>query len=174
MNTDKTCSVLSYLCSSAFICGSLLFLSGCNRQRQPEVVLYTSVDQPYADPIVKEFEKQTGITVRLVTDAEASKSVGLAERLRAEKTNPQADVWWSNEPFHTINLAEEGVLAPYDSPAAVGIPDRFRDREHRWTANCLRMRVIAHEFKRVPASQPASVGGLEDLLADRFQDKIAM
>src|SRR4051794_13375114 len=118
MNADRS-RILSYLRSSAFICGSitlLLLICGCDRAKaERRVVLYTSIDQPIAAPIVREFERQTGIKVTLVTDTEATKSVGLAERLRAEKANPQADVWWSNECFHTINLADEGVLAQYES-----------------------------------------------------------
>src|SRR3982750_3975194 len=122
------CVLHSALCSSAYAA---------------DVVLYTSVDQPIAAPIVKQFEKSTGIHVVLVTDAEATKSVGLAERIRAEKDNPQADVFWGNEPFHTINLAEDGLLAEYESPSAKDVPARFKDPKHRWTGNGLRARVIA-------------------------------
>src|SRR5829696_10109397 len=102
--------------------------SGCGRDSAETVTLYTSVDQPYAAPIIKAFEQKTGIKVVLVTDAEATKSVGLAERIRAEKANPQADVFWGNEPFHTINLAEEGLLQPYESPAAKDVRGEFKDR----------------------------------------------
>src|SRR5688572_25968904 len=100
----------------------LIVFAGCNREPSAtdpgaggEVVLYTSVDEPFARPIVAEFEQRTGIKVLLKTDTEATKSVGLAARLEAEKDNPQADVWWGNEVFHTINLAERGVLAAYAS-----------------------------------------------------------
>jgi iron(III) transport system substrate-binding protein len=140
MNTDKPW--ILNLCSSVFICGSIL-LSGCDAEPARQVVLYTSVDQPIVSASVREFEEQTGIKVVLVSDTEATKSVGLAERLRAERSRPQADVWWGNEPFHTINLAEEGVLAPYNSQVASGIAERFRDAENRWTGCGFRMRVIA-------------------------------
>ena len=76
-----------------------------------EVVVYTSVDEPVARPILEEFTKRTGIKVVAKFDAEASKTVGLVQMLRAEKGNPRGDVFWNNEIFHTINLAEEGVLA---------------------------------------------------------------
>src|SRR5262245_2923440 len=82
----------------------LLVTTGWGAEGKGRVVLYTSVDEPYARPIVREFERRTGIEVVLKTDTEASKSVGLAERVRAEKDNPQAEVWWSNEPFHTVAL----------------------------------------------------------------------
>ncbi|HEY7089481.1 MAG TPA: extracellular solute-binding protein [Tepidisphaeraceae bacterium] len=170
MNTDRRSRLRLYLCLSALIWG-FLFSCGCDRSPTSEVVLYTSVDQPYAEPIVREFEKQTGIHVRLVTDTEASKSVGLAERLRAEKANPQCDVWWGNEPFNTINLADEGLLQPYESPSAKDVTPMYVDPEHRWAGNGLRARMIA--FSDWNAA--TLVGdGLEGLTNARLKGKIAM
>jgi iron(III) transport system substrate-binding protein len=108
-----------------------------------EVVLYTSIDEPVARPILDAFTKQTGIKVLIKTDAEASKTAGLVETIRAERANPQCDVFWNNEPFHTINLAEEGLLAPYDSPAARDVAGQFKDPESRWAGDGLRLRMIA-------------------------------
>jgi iron(III) transport system substrate-binding protein len=127
----------------------IVFLSlatGCRRNSasnaaQP-VVLYTSVDEPYVRPLVEQFTKETGIPVTLVTDAEASKTVGLAERVRAEKEHPRADVWWDNEVFQTVRLADDGLLAPYDSPSASDIPAKFKDAKHLWAGSAIRVRVI--------------------------------
>jgi iron(III) transport system substrate-binding protein len=172
MHVDKSRgkSLFAYLRLSAFICGSISLFFGCDRANPAsEVVLYTSVDQPYAAAIVKDFEAKTGIRVALVTDAEATKSVGLAERVRAEKGNPQADVFWSNEPFHTINLAEEGLLQPYASPSASDVPTTFKDSQDRWASNGLRARVIG---RRPDALHVAS---LQDLATDTtMKGRIAM
>lgn len=137
-----------------------------------DVVLYTSVDQPFAAPIARAFEQKTGLHVILVTDTEATKSVGLAERLRAEKDHPQADVFWSNEVFHTVNLAREKVLAPYDSPARKEIPRLYKDPDARWTATALRARVIALSLRAGKAV--AGVNKLEDLTRPQFKNHIAM
>src|SRR5258708_2580418 len=83
---------------------------GCGRKTASEVVIYSSIDDPYLRPLMRKFEQHSGITVRIVTDTEAAKSSTLAEKLLAEKDNPQADVYWGNEIFHTINLAEQGVF----------------------------------------------------------------
>jgi iron(III) transport system substrate-binding protein len=155
---------------------SLVFLVGCNRSNQPQIVLYTSVDEPIARPLIDDFTKQTGINVTLVTDTEASKSVGLAERLRAEKDHPQADVWWGNEPFHTINLADEGLLTPYDSPNSKEIADRFKDPQHRWTSNGLRVRVIG-EWSGPHSAAPYLLGrvkSVQDLADPGAKNLIAM
>src|SRR5690606_28301835 len=103
---------------------------------------YTSVDEPVATPILKDFERRTGIRVDVRTDTEATKSVGLVERLIAEKGNPKADVFWGNEVFLTMRLADEGVLQPYQSPAAADVPRLFKDADHKWAGNALRARVI--------------------------------
>jgi iron(III) transport system substrate-binding protein len=73
------------------------------------VVIYCSVDQTHSEPILKEFEKATGIRVKAVYDSEAVKTVGLVNRLRAEAKHPQADVFWNNEMMRTYQLAAEGV-----------------------------------------------------------------
>ncbi len=65
--------------------------------------------------MIAAFEKETGIDVLEVGDTEATKTVGLYTRLVDEKDAPRADVWWSNEPFYTVRLAEQGVLEPYES-----------------------------------------------------------
>ena len=132
-----------------------------------EVRLYTSVDQPIAAKVIRAFEKQSGITVRMLTDAEATKTVGLAERLRAEKANPRADVWWSNEIFHTIRLANEGILARYESPASQDIPAQFVDGQRRWVAAGIRIRVLL-------AAESLPVTGYRDLLKAELKGKITL
>jgi iron(III) transport system substrate-binding protein len=77
---------------------------------EAEVVVYTSQDEVYAEPILKDFEKQTGIRVKTVFDSEAVKTVGLVNRLLQEKSNPQCDVFWNNEEFRTRQLAARGVF----------------------------------------------------------------
>jgi len=60
------------------------------------VVVYTSVDQVYSEPVIRAFEKRTGILVLPVYDVEASKTTGLVNRLIAERGRPQADVFWKS------------------------------------------------------------------------------
>jgi len=74
------------------------------------VVIYTSQDEEYADPIFHEFEKQTGIRVLPVYDSEAVKTVGLVNRLLREQSHPQCDVFWNNEEMRTRMLAARGLF----------------------------------------------------------------
>jgi iron(III) transport system substrate-binding protein len=49
-------------------------------------------------------------------------------RLVAEKNNPQADVYWANEPVRAEVLKQQGISTPYVAPNAAGIPETFKDR----------------------------------------------
>jgi iron(III) transport system substrate-binding protein len=139
-----------------------------------QVVLYTSVDEPYVRPILAEFESKTGIRVIVQTDTEATKSAGLAARLEAERDKPRADVWWGNEVFHTIRLADAGVLAAYESPAAGDVPPKFKDEQHRWAGNALRARVIATHVKGGAGDARSQAATHDDLLKAEFRGKAAV
>ena len=106
------------------------------------VVVYVSEDQVFSEPILKDFERDTGITVKAVYDTEEAKSTGVMNRLLAEKTNPQADVYWANEPIRAEVLKQRGISAPYVSPSAQGIPEMFKDPEGYWTGFSARARVL--------------------------------
>jgi iron(III) transport system substrate-binding protein len=98
------------------------------------VTVYVSTDRVFSEPVLREYERRSGVRVNVVYDTEETKSTGLANRLIAEQNRPQADVFWSNEPVRTLVLKARGVLAPYQSPAARGIPDTFKDHDGYWTS----------------------------------------
>ncbi len=122
---------------------------GCSDEDRP--VVYCSVDEVFARRVLSEFEKQTGITVDAIFDTEAGKTTGLINRIRAEAAHPRADVLFSSEVLHTVLLAREGLLEPYQSPASTDIPDQFEDASHRWTGIGLRARVLVYDSQRVSA-----------------------
>lgn len=145
----------------------------CKRASQAgQVVLYCSVDQAVAEPIVAEFQKRTGIEILARYDTEASKTVGLVQRIRAEAAAPTADVFWSSEVFHTIRLAREGLLAPYHSDATAKWPAPFADANGLWHGFALRARVIAYSTDRVPAEEAPK--SLEDILAEKWKGRLVM
>jgi iron(III) transport system substrate-binding protein len=120
----------------------LIIISGCSQKAANEVVVYVSTDQVFSEPILRDFEKETGINVKTVYDTEETKSTGAMNRLIAEKNNPQADVYWANEPIRAIVLKQRGIASPYFSPNASGIPSIFKDPEGYWTGFSARARVF--------------------------------
>jgi iron(III) transport system substrate-binding protein len=97
-------------CANILLLLAALLISGCGKSSRV-VVLYTSQDQVYAEPLIAEFTKQTGIKVLPVFDSESVKTAGLVQRLIAEKKNPVADVFWSNEEMLARRLIDVGVLS---------------------------------------------------------------
>ncbi|MBV1758612.1 MAG: extracellular solute-binding protein [Dethiosulfatibacter sp.] len=151
----------------------VMMLSSCGTKGK-EVVIYTSVDQIFAEDILKEFEEETGIKVKPVFDVEATKTVGLANRVIAEKDKPQADVFWSGEFIMTIVLANEGVLTPYASPSASDIPSIYKDPDNLWTGYAGRARVIfVNTDLLTPDEYPTSIFDFLDPDRDPSQMAIA-
>jgi iron(III) transport system substrate-binding protein len=127
------------------------------------VTVYVSTDRVFSEPVLREYERRTGVRVNAVYDTEETKSTGLANRLIAEKPRPRADVFWSNEPVRTLVLKSRDVLAPYRSPSAEGIPAALVDPDGYWTGFSARMRVIAYNTMLVkPEDAPRSVFELAD------------
>jgi iron(III) transport system substrate-binding protein len=111
------------------------------RRTSGTLVVYCTHDLVYAEPVLEEFSRQTGIPVTIVGDTEATKSLGLIERLLREGEQSPCDLFWNNEILGTIRLQQKGLLAPYTGPASLRIPERFKDREGYWHGFAGRMRV---------------------------------
>jgi iron(III) transport system substrate-binding protein len=153
----RMCAVLAAVAAGA--CRSSESPPGATRQ----VTVYVSTDRVFSEPVLREYEKRSGVTVNAVYDTEETKSTGLANRLLAERARPQADVFWSNEPVRTLVLKSRNVLAPYKSPSAEGIPSVLVDPDGYWTGFSARIRVIAYNSTLVtPGDAPTSIFDLAD------------
>lgn len=133
-----------------------LFLGLVGKGRSVEsVIVYAAQDQVYAEPILKDFERQTGIKVRAVYDSEATKTVAIANRLLAERDHPQCDVYWGNEELRTRQLASRNIFRETNGWAAFG----YRSR-----------RVV------VPTSRdtPAAPSSLVELTNPVYRGKVAL
>ncbi len=147
-------------------------LAGCTKMDQKEVVIYTSVDQIFSEPILSDFEKNTGIKVKAVYDVEASKTVGLVNRLLAEKEHPRCDVFWNSEVGRTIFLKHKAIFTPYASPSAKDISLQFKDKDDYWTGFAARARVLVYNTNLLkPSDLPKSIFDLTKL---QWKGKVAI
>jgi iron(III) transport system substrate-binding protein len=143
----------------ALVAAALVALAGCS-SKSAEVVVYVSEDQVFSEPILRDFERETGVRVKPVFDTEEAKSTGVMNRLLAEKNNPQADVYWANEPIRAEVLKQESVAAAYQSPSAEGIPANFKDPNGYWTGFSARARVLL--VNNSVANKPKSITAYGD------------
>jgi iron(III) transport system substrate-binding protein len=150
------------------VLASSVFVGGCSssdNQAENVVVVYSSLDEEFARPLAQQFEKETGVEVKLISDTEKAKSSGLLNRLLEERERPQCDVFLSEDPVRSAVLKKKGLSEPYQSPAATGLLPEFSDPDHHWTGMSARVRVLLVNmkhplFKKVPI--PTSVYDLAD------------
>ena len=153
------------------VAAGVLMCFACRRGAN-EVVVYTSVDQPFSEPIFKEFEKRSGMKVLAVYDTEETKSTGVVNRLIAEARQPQADVFLSGDPVRPFLLIKRGLVQPYPSPAAASVPAHFRAPDGTWTGSAARARILLVNKQKVSAAEmPKSV---RDLAAPRWKGQTAL
>ena len=155
----------------------LLSLCACRSpfaEEGEKVVVYTPFPEITAKELKKAFEARTGIKVVLFTQG----TTKVRGKIRAEKENPQADVWYGGGgiiPF--IDVANEGLLEPYIPKGCENMPEMrgnliLRDPEWRWVG----LAVIALGFAYNPqVLQPDEVPKTwDDLIDPRYKGKIEM
>jgi iron(III) transport system substrate-binding protein len=137
-------------------------LVACSGRDDREVVVYTSVDQVFAEPVLREFETRSGIRVRSVFDTEETKSTGVLNRIIAERSRPQADVFWSGDPMRPFQLIRRDLVESYAPPGASALPAYAKDPQGRWTGVSARARVLLVNSDLVRAEGPRSIKDLAD------------
>ncbi len=129
-----------------------------------EVVVYTALDRQFSEPILQTFEDSLNVRSKPVYDTEAVKTVGLVNRLIAERGRPACDVFWNNEIVRSIQLKREGVTEPFDSMWLKTLPPELKDPEGHWAGFAARARVILVNTELVPDENdwPTRVSALTD------------
>ena len=153
------------------LAGALLVLSLlAGAAAAKELVVYSSVDEENAKNILDEFSKVSGIQVNMVFLS----SGPAMSRIEAEKTNPQADVWFGAPSENHIVAKDRGLTQPYLPAAAADLAAGFKDPEGCWVAfymNPLGFGVLAEELKKDGKPVPAS---WKDLLDPAYKGMIQM
>ncbi len=137
-----------------------------------EVVVYSSQDPEFAEPVLKLYAKETSVDVVPKFDVESTKTVGLTQLLIQESTRPRCDLWWNNEILNTLRLKEKGMLATWSPPNAADIPAEFQAKDHTWYGFAARARILVVNTELIPeADRPK---GLADLVDPKWKGKIAI
>jgi iron(III) transport system substrate-binding protein len=154
-----------------WVLSAALALVGCG----PEVVIYSAHDQEFSEPILDEFERQSGVRVLAKYDVESTKTVGLVNAIIQEQNRPRCDVFWNNEILHTLRLKRLGLLDAYVPTIAESIPAGYRSPDGLWYGFAARARVLIVNtvvLGDVPRDQwPDSI---HDLVDPRWKDQVGI
>jgi len=147
-------------------------MAGCgNSQSESQsgdskkMVLYTSTPSEILNPLVKEFQDRTGITVELVTGGTGE----LYKRIQAESANPLGDVLWGGI-ADSLEIFKEN-FEPYKTTEAEHIPDVYTSPTNHWTAFNVVTEVIMYNKDQVKEDEVPK--GWAGLLDAKWKGKIA-
>ena len=143
--------------------------SSVNTASEP-LVVYCSHDQLFSEPILARFTRKTGISVQVRHDTEATKSLGLVNRLIREKSSPVCDVFWNNQVLGTTDLLAHDLLEKYRGSGWRRIPEAFKDPDGRWCGFAARLRVWIVNTEKLPAT----VESIEQAVTARDLSRMAV
>jgi iron(III) transport system substrate-binding protein len=143
-------------------------VSGSSRR----VVVYSSLDREFADPVLKAYAKQTGVEVAPKFDVESTKTVGLTNLIITEASRPRCDLFWNNEILNTLRLKEKGLLAPFRPSHAGDLPDTFKAKDGTWYGFAARARILLVNTQLVATADRPK--GIKDLLDPKWKDRIGI
>jgi iron(III) transport system substrate-binding protein len=162
----------------------LLALAACNNEAKPtapaanatdaeaqNLLIYTGRDKGEVDSVVAMFQakfpKYKGKVQTVILGAQSA-----LERLRAEKSNPQAGFLWGGTQQGLQQIASEGLLSDWN-PSNAGLFDANRkDPQGRWWAEMLLPEVIVYNHDLLKPEQAPKEW--DDLIKPEFKRKIVI
>ncbi len=124
-----------------------------------ELTIYSGRSEDLVQPLITQFEEETGIdvTVRYADSAD------LAATLVEEGDGSPADVFFAQDPASLGTVALEGLFGPIPSDLMERVAPRFSDPEARWVGVSGRSRVVVYDSERLdPADLPQTEDGFAD------------
>ena len=145
------------------------FALGCSSDKRTTLTIYS----PHGKDLLEYFEKSfeaahPGIDVQWVDMG----SQEVIDRLRAEKANPQADLWFGAPAEIFERAAGEGLLEPWSPSWAAAVPADARDPQNRWFGTYLTPEVIAYNNEALTAA--TAPHDWDDVLDPKWKGKIVI
>ena len=138
------------------VLGAILLLLVWRTQGNSKLVVYCAHDSVFAEAILRDFEKREGVPIEVKFDTEATKSLGLVERIIREQDHPQCDVFWNNELLGTLDLAQRGLLKEHKGTGWERTPPQWRDDGGLWAGFGGRMRMKIVNSTRTDHFEPTA------------------
>uniref|UniRef100_UPI00403F5AB0 extracellular solute-binding protein n=1 Tax=Oceanobacillus sp. FSL W7-1293 TaxID=2921699 RepID=UPI00403F5AB0 len=134
------------------------------------LTVYVGFQEDHAIAAIDRFQQDTGIDVDMVRMSAGE----ILAKVRAEKDNPQADIWYGG-PADTFEAAKmEDLLHAYDSPVAADIPEEYKDSDHYWTGVYVGAIGFATNQNFLDDNGLEAPTSWEDLLDPSYQNQIVM
>jgi iron(III) transport system substrate-binding protein len=148
---------------------ALLLLSalGCSGDKRTVLIVYSPHGKELLEYLEKGFEKaHPDIDVQWVDMG----SQEVLDRVRAEKDNPQADVWFGAPAEAFDRATREKLLEPYIPTWSNAVSVEARENNDHWYGTYLTPEVIAYNTEAVTAAQAPK--DWDDVLDPKWKGKL--
>lgn len=92
------------------------------------------------------------------------------ERVRSERANPQADIWWGAPSDMFARAAKDDLLEPFEPSWAAALPAEARDPENRWVGTFLTPEVIAYNDEALTRHE--APGEWDEILDPKWRGRV--
>ena len=152
-----------------FLLIGLALLSFACGKAELQIVVYSPHGNELLGDFAKRFEQaHPGALIRW----QDMGSQNVLDRLRSEKTNPQADLWWGAPSPLFMQAAAEGLLESYRPSWAAHIDASYHDPQDRWYGTYLTPEVIMYNSQKISAADAPK--DWDELLEPKWQGRISI
>ncbi len=143
------------------------FLSNCAQDDRTRVVIYS----PHGKEMLRLYEdafEAANPTVDIQWLDMGGQSA--YDRIRTERQNPQASIWWGGASTAFDQAAKEGLLASYEPDWSSAVPEDAHHPEHLWYGTFLTPEVIAYNTNQLTEEEAPK--DWDDLLEPEWSDRV--
>ena len=134
-------------------------------QLEDSLVIYTTHPEDLVEAISDEFTEKTGVPVEFI-----NLKGELADRIRSEKDNPQADIMFGGDTATYMVLQSEGCYAPTSPSWADDVDEAYKEAEGYWYGTYRTPMVLFYNTEAMTAEEaPAD---WTDLTKEEYAGKI--
>jgi iron(III) transport system substrate-binding protein len=136
--------------------------------RAETITLYNAQHEQLVSQLAKNFEKETGIAVRIRN----GEGPALAAQIVAEGEATPADVYFTENSPELMLLEEKGLLSAVDAGTLAAVPKRFSSPSGKWVGVFARENALAYNTAKIqPTHLPAS---LMDLAKPEWRGRVGV
>ena len=118
------------------------------------LTVYSGRSKSLVEPIIKQFEKESGIEVKV----SYANTTQLAATLLTEGAKSPAALFWAQDAGALGVVSKKGMFDKLPESVLSKIPSSFRDADGFWVATSGRARVLAYSPERVKSEElPESI-----------------
>ncbi|GFN30135.1 ABC transporter substrate-binding protein [Paenibacillus xylaniclasticus] len=144
--------------------------SGSEKKLDGKLTVYVGFQEDHALKAIELFTKETGIKAEMIRMSAGE----ILAKVRAEKDNPQASVWYGGPADTFVQATEEGLLEAYKSPVAEVIDPKYKDPDGYWTGVYVGAVGIASNKQFLEKNGLEAPDSWEDLLDPKLKGEIVM